>query len=229
MISLNTLGQQQPNDQNWFDQFSGTVEQPQATIPDPSQPSAPTAGAPSITNPNDPAQVRAWFQWRASQPGADPILQNPQGIDYYTKQTLDNGGLTDTNYWTNKSTLAQYGGAVGAGGQGGFGSLTAPYAGSYNLPSLGDLQNMPGYQASLDAASKAVNTNAAARGLLNTGGTAKALQDAAIGTASQQYYNLANLGQNAFNTNYGIFRNNANDPWAKYLDLAKLGAGTATA
>ncbi len=245
MINLNQLGQYdtQGQSQDPFAQFGGSIEQPQATIPDPSNPTpatgaqstqstaAPTANmAPTITNPNDPAQVSAWFQWRASQPGADPILQTPGGVDYYTKQTLANGGLTDTNYWTNKSTLAQFGGAVGSQGGGmGFGSLTAPYTGSYSLPTAQDLQGMPGYQASLDAASKAVNTNAAARGLLNTGGTAKALQDAAIGTASQNYYNLANLGQNAFNTNYGIFRNNQQDPWNKIYSEQQLGLNAETA
>lgn len=102
--------------------------------------SAYSANGPTITNPQDPGQITAWLQWRAYQTGADPILKTPQGISYYEKAILDNGGLTDTKYWTNKSTLAAFGGAVGAGGNQGSGTGGG---GSGSIPLPGTVQNSP--------------------------------------------------------------------------------------
>ena len=133
-------GPQTPSSPSWQDQTPPPLVTPTGTTAAASSGGA----APTITNPTDPAQVRAWYQWRATQPGHDPILDTPGGLDYYTKQTIDSGGLTDTNYWSNKSTLASAGGAVGAGGSGGgTGSLW-----NKNL-TLADIQGIPGYQAAL--------------------------------------------------------------------------------
>lgn len=118
-----------------------------STLATPPAPATTTGGgAPAVTNPNDPAQITAWLQWQASQPGADPILKTPGGVQYYLQAIQSNGGLTDTNYWANKSTLASAGGAVGGPSSGGgFGSLgtgtypggqfTAPGANLGSLPS----------------------------------------------------------------------------------------------
>lgn len=109
---------------------------------------SPTSTAPAVTNPNDPAQVGAWLQWRSTQPGADPILQTQQGRDYYQQQILANGGLTDTGYWTNKSTLASAGGAVGAGqnGTGLTGSLAqATYPGGQFSTPPANLASLPSW------------------------------------------------------------------------------------
>lgn len=161
-----------------------------------------SAAAPSITNPNDPNQVRAWLQWRASQPGADPILGTPGGIDYYTNAILQNGGLTDTNYWTNKSTLAQYGGAVGAGG--GAGGGIGGYGSLWNtLPTEAQAENMPGFQFALNKGVNAILNNKAALGLNQSGAAMKDILDYATGDALQGYGQLAGLNLNYNQANTG--------------------------
>ena len=101
---------------------------------------------------SDPDQIGQWLQAQAGQPGSDPILQTPDGIKYYTNQIINSGGLNpqNTSYWQNKSTLSQYGGAVGAGGGGtgsGSGALGSSQAGFQNFADTGgfspqDIQDM---------------------------------------------------------------------------------------
>lgn len=68
----------------------------------------------------------------------------------------------------------------------------------------GGFQADPGYQFRLQQGAQAVNNSAAARGMLGSGATLKALQDYGQGQASQEYGNwwnraasLAGLGQTA--------------------------------
>lgn len=117
------------------------------------------------------------------------------------------------------------GSGSGMGGADGFGAWTAPYTGQYTLPTLEELQHMPGYQAGLDAYRKGVESSAAAKGTLLTPGTVQRLGQAGADYAAQSYGQLANLGLGAFNTNYNIYRNNQNDPFNKFYDLARLGQG----
>lgn len=88
--------------------------------------------------------------------------------------------------------------------------------GDFNRPFTGgDLQKDPGYQFRLEEGQKALERSAAARGTLLGGGTLKALERYAQGTASEEYgaafnrfrqdradrfgmfYNLAGIGQRA--------------------------------
>lgn len=157
---------------------------------------------PSITGTTtDPAQITAWLQWQAQQPGADPILQTPDGINYYLGKIQQTGGLnpSNTGYWQNKSTLAANGGAVGAPEGGG----TIGGFGNYTLPTGNDVLNMPGYQFAYDQGQKAVQTSAASKGNLLSGGTLKALDQFGTGTALQGYGQLANLGMQANALNFG--------------------------
>lgn len=237
------VGQKNPPPQtgDWFDQ-----NQPQVTTGDSSlntnpsivglnpsnsqqiQSGQPGGTAPQITNPNDPAQVQAFFAWLGTQPNTDPILRTPQGQQYYTTQAINSGGLTDTNYWSNKGTLASAGGAVGAGtgisgSQGSHGSLAEGYGKQYQLPSASDLQNMPGYQAAIDAATQGTQRSAAANGTLLTGGLQSRLQKNLVNVASQQYGNLANLGLGAFQTNYGVWNNDQNNLFNRNFSISQLG------
>jgi hypothetical protein len=97
----------------------------QSGQPSPSQQAGSQGGPPQIQGTTfDPNVIGQFLQWQATQPGADPILQTPGGIQYYTQQILSKpDGLSSSNmdYWANKATLASYGGAVGAGGGGGGG------------------------------------------------------------------------------------------------------------
>ncbi len=148
-------------------------------------------------NPTDPAYIQSWLQWRATQPGSDPILQTPEGRAYYQTQILANGGLTDTNYWSNKSTLAQFGGAVGRPGG------TGANFGNFQEPSLEDARNSPGYQFAFDQGQRAVQNSAAAKGTLLTGGTLKDLAQFGTGLADQTYGNVFNRALAVNSNNFG--------------------------
>lgn len=91
------------------------------------QSSGASSGPPQIQGvSHDPATVQQFLQWQAQQPGSDPILQTPEGINYYTTQILSKpDGLSNQNmgYWQNKSTLGSYGGAVGVPEGGGGNTL----------------------------------------------------------------------------------------------------------
>ncbi len=113
-------------------------------------------------------------------------------------------------------------GGGGGGGADGYGDWTKPYGGQYTLPTLDELQHMPGYQAGLKAYTNGIQTSAASKGTLLTGGTLQRLGQAGTDYANQAYGQLASLQGGAFDRNYNIFRNNQTDPFNKYYSLAQL-------
>ena len=76
------------------------------------------------------------------------------------------------------------------GGQGQAGSDAA----------FANFRNGTGYQFGLDQGSQAVTQNAAAKGLLNSGSTARALDTYGQNYANTQYQNFTNLLQNQVNS-----------------------------
>jgi hypothetical protein len=174
-----------PSVPNWYDQT-------------PAQYRPPTTPAATSTTPTsgpyggDPTDVDAWLAWMAQQPGHDPILDTPQGIAYYRTQILskpDKLNANNLDFWQKKATLAQYGGGVGAPeGGGGYGDLWN------KMPTLADIQGIPGYQAAIDEATRGFNTGAAAKGTLLNGRTQAALGDAVSNKVlSDFYFPFANL------------------------------------
>lgn len=147
-------------------------------------------------------------------------VYGPGGV-YWADAVISSGINGGTGAAWNEDTGG--GGAPGGMGGTGFGDYTAPFTERYSLPSLEDLQHMPGYQAGLDEYRKGIETSAASKGTLLTGGTLQRLGRAGTDYANQAYGQLAGLQANEFNTNYGIFRNNQNDPFNKYYSLAQLG------
>ena len=75
---------------------------------------------------------------------------------------------------------------------GGSGSLMAPFQAQFQAPTNVTEQNDPGYQFRLEQGLKALQNSAAARGGLLSGGTAKALNDYAQNSASNEYGNVYN-------------------------------------
>lgn len=166
---------------------------------------------PSTTT--DPAAVKAWLQWQANQPNADPYLKTPEGLDYYTNAIVSSGGLgADTSYWKNKSTLASAGGAVGAGGAqglgfgaGGFGSST------FQMPTGAALENYPGYQYAIQDAMRGLQSGAAAKGTLLNGRTQEAIGKSLAGyTAGVAFPQLFNQNLQTHQTQFGDLYNVAN-------------------
>lgn len=73
---------------------------------------------------------------------------------------------------------------------------------AFNLPSPDEAMNDPGYQFTLGQGQKGLEQSAAARGLLNTGGTAKDLIGYNQAAATTQYGNVLNRMLNQYLTNY---------------------------
>lgn len=175
------------------------------------------------------ADLQAFVQrWNAANPNAPVTLGGSKGDkvygpggEYWADAVISagiNGGQGAT--W-NEDTGGGAGGNFGTGV--GFGDYTKPFGERYELPSLSDLQHMPGYQAGLNAYTGAIQTGAAAKGTLLTGGLQQRLGQAAGDYTQQAYGQLAGLQGGAFDRNYNIFRNNQNDPFNKYYSLAELG------
>lgn len=170
-----------------------------------------TGAAASGPYTGDPTNVDAYLAWLATQPGHDPILDTPQGQAYYKQRITETGGLSAQNldYWKNKGTLSSAGGAVGAPeGGGSNGDLWQ------HMPTLADIQGIPGYQAAIDEATRGFNTGAASKGTLLNGRTQSALGSAVSNKvlsdfyfpfAQQQYQNTANNANNLYNlANLGL-------------------------
>lgn len=79
-------------------------------------------------------------------------------------------------------------------------NFTAPAP--YQLPTLAEAENQPGYQFALGQGEQAIQNSAAARGVLNTGGSLKSLNDYAQNFAQQDYQNVVNQGLQAYQTNF---------------------------
>jgi hypothetical protein len=126
--------------------------------------------------------------------------------------------------------------------------------GAFSAPSGDALLANGGYLFRRDQGKKALENNAAARGVLNTGGTLKDFASFGDGLASQEYDNAWNREYSLWNSNEGnklnafrankdvsdtsynnawnqylerrnTFYANQNNPWQKQLDATRVGAG----
>lgn len=120
--------------------------------------------------------------------------------------------------------------STGGSGAAGFGisgiepgQFTQKYGKEYTLPSLQDLQGMPGYQAGLDAFTRSGLSNLSARGVLGNARAQEALGKSISDYGTQQYGNLAGLTRGAFATNRDVFRQDRQDIFGNLYDLANLG------
>jgi hypothetical protein len=82
----------------------------------------------------------------------------------------------------------------------GLGALQAT-AGTFQAPTAAQAAATPGYQFQLAQGEQAINNSAAARGMLQSGGTAKGLDQFATGLASTNYQNAYNNSLASFNAN----------------------------
>lgn len=169
-------------------------------------------------NPNDRAAVRQWVS-------QFPLVGNDP--DYWVDRIFDKGGLTDVPYWTQWLTTNQNpaGSAGGASASPvGFGQFLQPYTGTFTPPTGTD---DPGFQFALNEGLGAIQRSAAAKGNLLTGGVMKDLTKYATGSALQDYAGAFNRSLQTFGTNYDVFRNNQQDPYARLLATSQLGLNAA--
>lgn len=107
------------------------------------------------------------------------------------------------------------------------GSLTAPWTQQFQPRDPSQIASDPSYQFQMEQGNRGIQSSAAARGTLLTGGTLKALSRFNQGLAStfdDKYYNR---DMDQYRMSYDIFRNNQNDPYNKYMGLASLGQNAA--
>lgn len=73
---------------------------------------------------------------------------------------------------------------------------------AFKLPTAADAANDPGYQFTLSQGEQALGNSAAARGVANTGGTAKDFINYGQAAGTTQYQNVLDRQLNEYNTNY---------------------------
>lgn len=151
-------------------------------------------------------------------------------VDYWVRRILETDGLSgaNTDYWTQFITTRQNPSGPESGGASpvGLGQFLQPYPGTFTPPQGTD---DPGFRFALDEGLDAIQRSAAAKGNLLTGGTLKDLTKYATGAALQDYAGAFNRALQTFGTNYDVFRNNQNDPFARLLSVTGLGANAASA
>ena len=179
--------------------------------------------APPYVNMSDPVQAFVWQGFQSK--GVTP--RDAGDFQYWVDNVNRTGGLTDQNkgYWTSRFAqpnggLGDYGNGSpqGGGASGGFGGGNGQYQGGpFQMPSLEEAQNSPGYQFALQQGLRGVESSAAAKGTLLTGGTLKALQGYGTGLADQTYGNVFSRALQANTQNYN-----------QLYGLAGLGVNAAT-
>lgn len=119
--------------------------------------------------------------------------------------------------------------------QGDMGKLTSPFT-------MQDFQTDPGYQFQLQQGEQAIQASAAARGVLNSTGTAKAMTNYSQGVANQQYQNAygryMQTNQNTYNMLSGVanmglgaqgMTNSAAQNYGNNVNQAQISSGNAQA
>jgi hypothetical protein len=231
----------QQSDDPFFDQFQPAPPPPGSTPAPPGSAPAPGAApAPTGTAPGGLGRDAFGQAWLAS--GGRTVDDLKRFVAAHPEYGVKLGGTKgdkvygpDGTFWADAVMSAGTGGtgalwdtSTGGGSSGGgmlgaMGPWMQPYDKTYTLPTADELAKMPGYQAGMDAFNRASQNSAAAHGMLLNGRTNQAMNAAAGDYAMQNYGMLASLGKSAFDTNYGIFRNNQNDPFDKAYRTAQLG------
>lgn len=171
--------------------------------------------------------VKAYFKSR----GVDVSDQSAQ---YWADKYNSNEFAGDRSYFFQRLGQAEEFG----GGGGGYNDLLAPFTENFSYddfkaPTMDDLKNSPGFQASLDRASNILQRSAAAKGSLLSGSTAQALSDQTADLTTQGYGNLFNQAAATYSTNRGNaydaykerranFYQNQDSPFAKLLAMSSL-------
>ena len=115
---------------------------------------------------------------------------------------------------------------LGPGGKG-VGPLNAPFTQQFTAPTAAQASQYPGYQFQLQQGENAINNSAAARGGLNSGNAATALNNYAQGTAQNDYNNVYNEAMQQYLNSYNIYNQNQANQYNRLASLAGVGQQTA--
>lgn len=152
--------------------------------------------------------------------GSPAIAGNPLNGTSGGAMTSPDGSNVTANAGPAQTTVPAGGGLPA-------GFLTQPFTEQFQAPDAITEQNDPGFRARLNIANEMLSNSAAARGNLLSGGFAKELSDYNQNQASAEYGNVYNRAHQAFTDRYNIFKQNQQDIFNRYADLAGLGQTSA--
>lgn len=204
-------------------QFINTSPAPRnpTGIPDPKNPGYDTAGYKLGSSTNANGTINIPSTTGVSWPG----------ITHNVPNTADTGtSPTPTAPLTAASTTSTFGALPTIPNVPAFTfedfQAPAPFSyGTFNAPTADQVATSdPGYAFRLNQGLGALQNSAAARGVLNTGGTLKDIEDYGQSAASQEYQNAFNRDLGAYTTNAntqaGIYNMNFNDALNSWLARA---------
>jgi len=110
---------------------------------------------------------------------------------------------------------------------GGYGSLMAPWTGTFTSPDAITEQNDPGYQARMKLGTDAIQRSAAAAGGVVTGGTAQALDQYGQDYASNEYNNVYNRAYQNYATGYNQFEQDQANQFNRLAAISGVGQTAA--
>lgn len=164
------------------------------------------------------ADKAAKAQQTAANQAANVAQQNQNLSTNYQTGVADQQRAALNPYNTaGIGTLGSLTGLLQPGGQ-----LTQGY-GSFEAPTGVTEQNDPGYQFRLSQGLNALQNSAAARGGLLSSGTAKAINDYAQNSASNEYGNVYNRALQGYLTNFNTFNANQNNLYNRLMGVSGLG------
>lgn len=146
----------------------------------------------------------------------------------------DSGG----NYIYRPDTAASPAWESGSGSSGGggdgvgigdFGSLLRPFGKTFSAPTAAQAEATPGYQFERSQGLNAIDTGAAAKGTLLTGGNQKDRADYANGLASTNYQQTYQNALSDYMTELGVFRDQRDSTFDKLNTVAGRGTSAAQA
>jgi hypothetical protein len=194
--------------------------------------------APSFTAGMTRDQVKAAVEQYYASRGVQP---NPTSVDYWTQKYFSPEFAGDINYFQKRlATADEFGG--GGGGinlnaplnQQYGGTMpeaptapampTIPQAPAFQAPTWQSVYEDPGYQFAIQQGTEAAQNAQAAKGMLHSGATLKALSDLGQNTANQFYGNAYNRALNTYNTNY---QTQYRDPYTAQVSAWQLGNDAA--
>lgn len=154
--------------------------------------------------------------------GQVPIPNGNPGTPSFNMNTPITSGMFNPN---NPNQGLSPDGSAPSGGT--FGSLAQGWNKTFTSPTANDMTLDPGWQFRLNQGLDALQNSAAARGGLLSGGTARAVNDYAQGSASQEYGNAYNRALQNYNTNYNTFTNDQTNTFNRLMALMNGGQVSA--
>lgn len=185
----------------------------------------PSSGGGSAIMPNGTAgQNFSGGPQSFGSPGGPQASGTPGGVIQ-----ANGSGSAVVPFGSGVGTVPGTGGGTTGGGTdvSSFGAGMTPFGSTFQAPTNVTEQNDPGYQFRLQQGLQAVQNSAAARGGLLGGNAAKAMNDYAQGSASQEYGNVYNRAMSTFDSNYNQYNQDQNTVFNRLAAMSGMGQTSA--